>query len=156
MPEGAPTAMSEPDRFELEPATGRVPRVDRRPRIDQPLPVNLVAVEDVRMPAPAGVEPRLDAFYLALLGFERMPPDTQLIYRAENFALHFDVQERPVEHANLRPLEIEIPSLAEVEMRLIEGEYEYVRQRGVVLGTETIVLRDPAGNWIELIELRAI
>lgn len=144
------------DRLELEPATGLTPRVDRRQRIDEPLPVNLVAVEDVRLTAPAGVEVKLDAFYIALLGFERMPPATELNYRAENVALRFDVQERPVEHENLRPLEIEVPSLAETELKLIEREHEYVRQRGVLPGTETIVLRDPAGNWIELVERRGV
>ena len=142
--------------MELEPATGIRPTVDRRPRMDEPLPVKLVAVEDVRMPAPAGVEVQLDAFYVDLLGFERIPPETELNYRAENVGLRFELQERPVEHENLRPQGIEIPSLAEAELKLIEGEYEYVRQRGVVLGTETIVMRDPAGNWIELIELRPI
>ena len=148
--------MSEVDRLELEPATGLTPRVDRRPRMDEPLPVRLVAVDDVSVPAPAGVELDLDAFYVGLLGFERIPPDTELNYRAENVGLQFELQERPVEHDNLRPLGIEVPSLAEAELKLIEGEYEYVRQRGVVLGTETIVMRDPAGNWIELIELRSI
>ena len=118
--------------------------------------MKLVAVEDVRMPAPAGAEVQLDAFYVGLLGFERMPPETDLNYRAENVALRFDVQEHPVEHEGLRPQGIEVPSLAEAEMKLIDGKYEYVRQRGVVLGTETIVMRDPAGNWIELIELRPI
>ena len=142
--------------MELEPATGIRPTIDRRPRMDQPLPVTLVAVDDVRMPAPAGVEVKLDEFYVSLLGFERMPPETELNYHAENVALRFEVQERPVEHDNLRPQGIEVLSLAEAELKLIEGEYEYVRQRGVVLGTETIVMRDPAGNWIELIELRPI
>jgi len=142
--------------MELEPATGIRPKIDRRPRIDEPLPVKLVAVEDVRMPAPAGAEVQLDAFYVGVLGFERMSPDTELNYLAENAALRFDVQERPVEHDNLRPQGIEVPSLAEAELKLIEGKYEYARERGVVLGTETIVMRDPAGNWIELIELRPI
>ena len=142
--------------MELEPATGIRPKIDRRPRMDEPLPIRLVAVDDVHMPAPAGVEVQLDAFYVDLLGFERMPPETELNYRAENVALRFELHERPVEHDNLRPQGIEVLSLAQAELKLIEGEFEYVRQRGVVLGTETIVMRDPAGNWIELIELRPI
>ncbi len=124
--------------------------------MDEPLPIKLVAVEDVRLPAPAGVEVKLDALYVDLLGFERTPPDTELNYRAENFVLRFEMHERPVEHENLRPQGIEVISLAQAEMKLIEGEYEYVRQRGVLPGTETIVMRDPAGNWIELVELRPI
>ena len=142
--------------MELEPATGIRPKIDRRPRMDEPLPIRLVAVDDVHMPAPAGVEVQLDAFYVDLLGFERMPPETELNYRAENVALRFELHERPVEHDNLRPQGIEVLSLAQAELKLIEGEFEYVRQRGVVLGTETIVMRDPARNWIELIELRSI
>jgi len=148
--------MDDVNRLELEPATGLTPRADRRPRMDEPLPVRLVAVEDVRMPAPAGVEVQLDALYVGVLGFERVPPETELHYRSENFTLHFELQEAPVEHDNLRPQGIEIPSLAEMELKLIEGEYEYVRQRGVMPGTETIVMRDPAGNWIELVELRSL
>ena len=148
--------MSEVERLELEPATGLTPRVDPRPRIDEPLPVKLVAVADVTMPAPAGAEVKLDAFYVGLLEFERVPPETQLNYRAENFTIRFQVHERPVEHENLRPQGIEVQSLADAELKLIEGEYAYVRQRGVLPGSETIVLRDPAGNWIELVELRGI
>ena len=144
------------ERWELEPATGQRPTVDGRPRMDEPLPVRLVAVEDVRMPAPAGIEVQLEEFYVGVLGFERVAPETELHYRSENFTLHFELQEARVEHDDLRPQGIEIPSLAEIELKLIEGEYAYVRQRGVMPGTETIVMRDPAGNWIELLELRSI
>lgn len=118
--------------------------------------MRLVAVDDVRLLARAGVEVKLDAFYVDLLGFERVPPETELNYRAENVGLRFEVLERPVEHEHLRPQGIEIPSLAELELKLIEAEEEYVRQRGVLPGMETIVMRDPAGNWIELVELRSI
>ncbi len=142
--------------MELEPSTGIRPAIDRRPRMDEPLPVKLLAVDDVRLPAPAGVEMELNAFYVGVLEFERMPPATELVYRAENFRLCFEVQERPVGRENLRPLGIEIRSLAEAELQLVEREHEYLRQRGVLPGTETIVLRDPAGNWIELVELRSI
>ncbi len=146
----------EVERLELEPAAGLTPRVDRRRRIDEPLPVKLVAINDVRLPAPAGVEVKLDGFYVEMLRFERIPPETELHYRAENFALRFEVQERPVEHESLRPQGIEVPSLAEAELKLIEGEYAYLRQRGVLPGNETILVRDPAGNWIELVELRSV
>ena len=148
--------MSDVERLELEAATGLTPRADPRPRIDEPLPVKLVAIADVTMPAPAGAEVKLDAFYVGLLEFERVGPETQLNYRAENSTIRFEVQERPVEHENLRPQGIEVQSLADAELKLIEDEYPYVRQRGVVPGSETIVLRDPAGNWVELIELRSI
>src|SRR3954454_9604123 len=56
----------------LDPAGGEsLPELDRRRRMPEPLPVRLVAVADVRLPATAGLERELDAFYVDLLGFER-------------------------------------------------------------------------------------
>src|SRR5688500_10561026 len=49
------------------------PVADRRPRVPEPLPVKLLVVSDPRLPAGAGLERRLDAFYVGLLGFERRP-----------------------------------------------------------------------------------
>lgn len=143
--------------MELEPGNPDFrPIIDRRVRMPEPLPVKLVAVADVRMPAPAGVEVKLDEFYIDMLGFERFEPLTALIYRAENFTLHFDVQERPVTHEDMGPQMIEVPSLADAEHQLIHREIEYIRQKGVSPGRETLLLMDPAGNWIELIEMRRI
>jgi hypothetical protein len=129
-------------------------RVDRRPRIPEPLPVRLVAVEDVRLPGPIGVDEELDAFYAGLLLFERV--GEELAYRADNFILRFELADRPVVHESLRPLGIEVLSLAETEKRIIDAELEYTRQRGVTPGSETLLLLDPAGNWIEVGEIRLI
>ena len=128
---------------------------DRRPRLLEPLPVKLIAVDDVRLPAPAGVEPKLDWFYVDLLGFERSD-SRELVYRADNFYLRFDVLERPVVHDSLRPTGIEIISLIDMEKRIIEAELEYARQRGLTPGQDTLLLLDPAGNWIELSESRTV
>ena len=142
--------------MELEVSTTPVRKPDdRRMRLLEPLPVKLIAVDDVRLPAPAGVEPKLDSFYVHLLGFERSDP-RELVYRADNFYLRFDVLERPVEHDSLRPTQIEVPSLIDTEKRIIEAELEYARQRGLTPGQETLLLLDPAGNWIELSEMRAV
>ena len=130
-------------------------RPDRRPHMPEPPPVRLVAVEDVHLPAPAGAEVQLDAFYVGLLKFERMPGQ-QLAYRSENFLLHFDIGEAPIEHESLRPLGVEIPSLGELEQKLIEREMEYTRLRGTTPGRETLLIRDPAGNWVEVGEVRLI
>ena len=54
------------------------------------------------------------------------------------------------------PQGIEIPSLADAELKLVEGEREYIRQRGLTPGHESLLLQDPAGNWIELFEVRRI
>ena|SRR5688572_7896123 len=152
--------MSHVDRdipLELEETPGAYePRPDNRPRVPEPLPVKLVAVEDVTMPAPRGIAPQLDAFYVGLFGFERVPRESELLYRAENVQLRFDVRETPVVHDNLRLQGIEVPSLAEAEHKLIEAELEYTRQRGVTPGHESLVLLDPAGNWVEIVEVRAI
>ena len=33
---------------------------------------------------------------------------------------------------------------------------EYTRQRGLNLGEESLVLLDPAGNWVEIVEMRVV
>ncbi len=132
------------------------PKVDQRPRMAEALPVRLVAIGDARLPAPPGAEVALDAFYVGLLGFERMPPLEELIYRADNYLLRFSIREPPVVHESLRALIVEVPSLAEAMQKLNAAELEYTRQKGLDPGTESIVLLDPAGNWIELVESRLI
>jgi hypothetical protein len=146
----------------------------------EPPPVRLVAVDDVRLQAPTGVERQLDSFYVMLLGFERedveiKPPRPRIassprrakepiessagvapgpIYRAENFRLRFQAVEPPVPHPSLRPQGIEVPSLNEAQARLTDAQIEYARERGLVPGQERLLLQDPAGNWIELTESR--
>jgi hypothetical protein len=172
---------------------------DRRARMPEPLPVRVLAVEDVRLPATAGLESQLDSFYVGLLGFERVdvelprprpkvdpmpgfrqegrdwpmirrgraglppaltggdrPHTLGPVYRAENFRVHFDLVEGLVERDSLRPLGVEVPSLAAVEGTLMDAEIEYVRQRGVTPGQESLLLTDPAGTWIELVEMRPV
>jgi hypothetical protein len=51
---------------------------------------------------------------------------------------------------------VEIPSLAALESRLIEAEQEYERQRGLLPGEISIVLTDPAGNWVEAVEMKSV
>jgi hypothetical protein len=123
---------------------------DRRPRIPEPLPVRLVTIDDAHLPAGAGCEVELDEFYLGILGFEREPGDSLLGYRAENFNLIFDVLEPPIVRDDMRPLGIEVLSLADAEAKIIEAKIDYERQRGLHPGQESLLLQDPAGNWIEL------
>jgi hypothetical protein len=132
------------------------PVQDRRPRMPEPLPVKLVTVEDARLICGAGVEVQLDEFYAEMLGFERVGPEDAIVYRAENFSLYFDVLEPPVRRETLRALGIEVPSLAAAQEQLIAREIEHIRQKGLTPGHESILLMDPAGNWIELTESRAI
>src|SRR5438552_2303699 len=134
--------------MELEPSSNiALPPADKRRFIPEPLPVKLVAIEDVHLPAAAGKEVELDAFYIGLWGFERDfgEPDW-LIYRAENFRLHFDIIEPPIERQEMRPTQIQIHSLAEAGHKLVEAEFEYVRQKGITAGDDSLLLLDPAGN----------
>ena len=130
-------------------------RPDRGPRIPEPLPVRLVAVDDVRLPAPAGVEDKLDAFYVDLLEFQRVAGE--LAYQSDNFMLRFEVaRDRPIPHESLRPQGIEVMSLAQTEKRLLDQEIEYSRQRSLTPGQQSLLLLDPAGNWIVIEEMRLI
>lgn len=149
--------------LELAPAIRFRPHVDRRPRVPEPLPVKLVAVADMHLLAAAGLERKLDAFYVGLLGFERKPDesdrhaaDATISYRADNFTLHLAVREPPVRRCDLRPLGVEVPSLAALEAKLIEAEQEHERHRGLLPGERSIVLLDPAGNWVEAVEMKPV
>ena len=57
---------------------------------------------------------------------------------------------------SLRALGIEIPSLPAIEIQLIERQIPYTRQKSLTPGRESLVLMDPAGNWIELTESRQL
>jgi len=167
--------------MELEPSTGTEPAPpDPRPSMPEPPPVRLMAVDDVRLPAASGVEKALDSFYVMLLGFERedvvvkrptpriaLPagpraresePSAEApsgpVYRSENFRLRFQMVEPPVAHPSLRPQGIEVRSISEAEAKLTEAEIEYSRERALVPGQESLLLRDPAGNWLALTESR--
>ena len=127
------------------------PVIDRRPVIPEPLPVKLVAVADVRMRTPPGVEPKLDAFYVGMLRFVR-DEGSGLVYRADNFRLRFHHVDPLAMRDELRPVGIEVLSLSEAERLLLAAEMEYERLRGLVAGADTLLLRDPAGNWVSLSE----
>ena len=139
-----------------EPTTEFAIAQDRRPRVPEPLPVRLVAIADARLIAPAGIERQLDAFYVGLWGFSREAESHFPVYRADNFSLRFDVLEPPVARDDLRPLAIEVLSLAQAEHKLIDHEIEYVRQKGINVGEESLVLLDPAGNWVQITEVRSV
>lgn len=148
--------MNDPASIELEPGAGFRPRTDPRPHIPEPLPVRLVAVEDMRLPSSAGLERALDSFYVGILRFERDGDETIIRYRSDNFSLNFDVVERRVERDDLRSTGVEVPSLREIEHKLIAAEMEYTRQKGVEPGRECLILQDPAGNWIAVMEMKRL
>lgn len=133
------------------------PFLDRRPHMPEPPPVRLVAIEDVHVRAAAGLEVQLDEFYVELLRFDREGADCGcIIYKAENFRLCFDVAEPPIERADFRPVCVDLPSLAILELQLVEQEIEYQWQKGLSAGRHTLLFRDPAGNWVQAGEYRGM
>lgn len=144
------------ESLELESSrSAALPPSDKRPHMPEPPPVRLVAVEDVHLPAPAGAEVALDSFYVGLLKFEREPTaEGEIAYKAENVRLRLQVHEPPLERDDYRQTMIEVPSLADLELKLIEREIEYERQRGLGAAQDLLVLQDPAGNWVALSEMR--
>jgi hypothetical protein len=124
---------------------------DPRPHMPEPPPVRLVAVEDVHVPAVADLDGELDAFYVTLLRFEREPGGGgTIVYKAENQRLCFDLMEPPIARDTIRPIGIEILDLIELQRIFSERETEFIHQRGLMPGQESLLLRDPAGNWVQI------
>jgi hypothetical protein len=123
--------------------------------VPEPLPVRLLTVDDATLVTMAGLEVQLDAFYVGLLQFEREPGHDP-IYRADNFRVLFEVVEALPQRYSVRPLQVEVPRVGEIEFGLIERKIEYTRMRGISPGEERLSVQDPAGNWIEVVEYRAI
>lgn len=144
----SPIDLSEPSGAELV--------VDVNPRMFEPPPVRLVTIEDATMVAGAGMDTKLDAFYVDLLKFERDREGDSPVYRAANFALVFQICEPPAVRHDMRAIGIEVPSLGTVEQQLIDTKIEYVLQRGLLPGDVSILLQDPAGNWIVLTETATV
>lgn len=172
---------------------GITPRAaDRRPPMPEPPPVRLVAVEDVSILAPSGVERELDALYVEVLKFERIDqpraerpavqpilgeevpkvlpaPVSNLrlpqlaehvlhgpVYLAENLRLYVEIHEPPVDRDDMRPVKVQVPSLAATIETLDKREMAYTRQVGLLPGDRSILLQDAAGNWVEVVESRPI
>ena len=78
------------------------------------------------------------------------------VYRAENRRVSFHVLEPPIERESLRPLGIEVPSLTSARLQIEQMEIEYARQKGLYPGHDSLLLMDPGGNWIEIMESRPV
>ena len=67
--------------MELEDANPEIrfkPEVDRRPRVPEPLGVRLLAVNDMRVDSAAGLERKIDAFYVRVAARPGWPLDREL------------------------------------------------------------------------------
>lgn len=148
--------------MELEPATTPFENVeDRRPRLLPPPPVQLVAIADINLMAAAGLEKELDQFYVGLLGFEREEAQESthhptILYRAANFRLNLNVVERAPVRPDYRPAGVIVPSLDDLARRLTEAQVVFLRQRGLMPGTESLLVNDPAGNLLEITDSRML
>ncbi len=142
--------------MELEPSTNFRPIPDRRRYIPPPPPVALVTVEDARLPACTGLERQLDEFYVGLLEFERDEQQEELVYKAENFRLRFDLTEGPIVRHDLRMLGIVVRSLDDMQLKLRERELEFTLEHGLVAGERRLLIVDPAGNWLRIIQCKPI
>jgi len=141
---------------ELEkPSFDFIPKIDRRPTIPEPPPVRVIAVDDVSLAATAKEATKLDAFYVGLLKFERDEKDASFVYRAENVRLRFAIEESPPKD-DMRVLGIEVPSLRDLELLLVDRQLEFIKEAGLFVGQTTFLLQDPAGHWLRLGEVRRI
>jgi len=61
-----------------------------------------------------------------------------------------------VQRDGVRPIGIEVRSLRDAERKLFDNQIDYIRQRGLLPGLISLLLQDPAGNWIELFEAVAV
>lgn len=135
--------------------TIRASREDDRPHLPEPPPVALAAVQDVRLPMVAGLERALDEFYVGLLRFERTAGSGGGVtegpaYRGENHSLVFHVTEVPEERKGCRPVGIVTPFFGEVIQALEEQNRDYELVRGLGPGSISLLIQDPAGNWVEI------
>jgi hypothetical protein len=123
----------------------------------EPLPVRLIAVSDVVLPVQTGLEQEMDALYVGILMFQRDTSAANLTYQADNFRLCFQNHEGLIERDTYRPVQIEVQAaLGEIEAKFVAAEMEYIRQRGLTPGSESLVLMDPSGNWLEIVEKREL
>lgn len=126
-------------------------RKDRRPKMEEPPPVMLEAVDDVQLPKPVKRD-QLVLLYTGILEFTEIPES--FAFKASNFAVHFRSEAK--DDRNYRPVRVVVPSISATEARLIEHEIIYERQKGITPGDEVLVLQDADGNWLEIRERREL
>jgi len=139
-----------------EPQTPFKPVPDRRPDMPEPPPVQVVAIADISLLATTGMEHDLDAFYVGVFRFERGSDTDRVIYLAENVAIRFRFVEGLVRRDDFVPTGLLVPSLPALRQRLVDQEILFERQQGIQSGMESVVLQDPAGNWLSVSEFRRV
>jgi hypothetical protein len=120
-------------------------------------------LDDTR-PARPAVQPILggDVPHVPVASADRPLPPLSVgaqrgpVYKAEKNRLCVEVREPPIAREDLRPVKLDVPSLAAITAELDRREFPYIRQRGLLPGDRAVLLQDAAGNWIEVTESRPI
>ena len=146
--------MAEHEPLDLEEATSHATKPEELPRMPEPLPVWVAAVEDVILTGQSGLEVEHDELYVKVLLMEKEEPPEHgwWMYRADNVRVRFQIREGLLVRDSYRPLQVEVPSLKEVEARLFESEIEYAKERGIAPGSKMILILDVSGNRVEVTE----
>ena len=145
--------MAEQEPLSLEEPTAHAEKPGEIPRMPEPLPVWVAAVEDVTMVGQSGLEVDHDELYVNVLLMEKQEGEEGAwVYRADNVRVRFVIREGLLERESYRPLQVGVPSLREVEARLFEREIEYVKERGIAPGSKMILVHDASGNRLEITE----
>lgn len=143
----------------LDDSPGQLIRAIDGVMLEQPLPVRLIAVDDVTIPCPAGVDHLLDAFYVELLGMKRVTnagPSLALVieFRADNVSLRLAVEDRPVEHDALRPMMVEVDDRGRLIKEVIDRRMPFEMIKSLIAGEDHLLLIDPAGNYVGVLQHR--
>jgi hypothetical protein len=132
-------------------ALSEAAEADDRPMLDEPPPVKVLAVRDVELQAADDELPAVAAFYAGLLGLK--PLDARTFGSAT-----VDLRLVPPEgeRDSLKPLGLQAQHYKQIVERLQMDEVDFEIVRGLVAGGDTILLRDPAGNWVGIGEWREV
>ena len=117
----------------------------------------LLAIDDVRLTAPAGLAEPFREFYADLLGFtpiKSAEPDACLVFRGfprSGPRLFVTVTETPEERPPRRQAVILVDSLTRMAEALAERHLWFGWSTGWFAHERRLLTQDPGGNWLELV-----
>jgi hypothetical protein len=117
----------------------------------------LLAIDDVRLTAPAGLAGQLHEFYAGFLGFTPVQPagpETCLAFRGfprSGPRLFVTLTEVPEDRPPRRQAVILVDSLTRVADALSERHLWFQWSTGWFAHERRLLTQDPAGNWLELV-----
>jgi hypothetical protein len=124
------------------------------PERTQPLPAEIVAVREVRIPVPPEKEAAVREFYASVFYLNEWPEPHRPLGgfgagrpRRGIFFIH---DHNPQVDPNRPRLHLLVPSLSELAARLDEREWPYSLWHGIGLNGDTLHVADPVGHLIEV------